>query len=217
MKRLRRAVVELLGRWLLDALFFTVRFEPEHRERFDAVMASEQGVIFSLWHGRLLPLSYFHRHWNIVALISQSADGDSIARVVRAWGFEPVRGSTSRGGGEALRALVRLARAGRALAITPDGPQGPRQKLQAGVLRTAQLSGAPIVPLVAGCRRAWWPGHWDRFCVPKPFSRVRVLYGEPRYVPRDIDEEKFREHVVALEREMNAMVAEVDRDGGPPD
>lgn len=215
MKRLRYAVVGTLGRWAMNLLLSTVRFTTEHRERFDAAMSSGEGVVFSLWHGRLLPLTYYHRKRNIAALISRSGDGEYIARLVRGWGYEPVRGSTSRGGDEALRALVRQARAGRALAITPDGPRGPRQKVKPGVLRIAQLSGAPLLPLAVGCRRAWWPGHWDRFCIPKPFAHVHVFYGEPRYVPRDADETTFQRCLEELERDMNEMIAELDRDGGP--
>ncbi len=215
MKRLRYAVIGMVGRWLANILLFTVRFETEHRERFDGAMAAGEGVIFAIWHGRLLPLTYYHRKRNIAALISRSGDGEYISRLVRGWGYEPVRGSSSRGGDEALRVLVRQAREGRAFAITPDGPRGPRQQLKPGVVRIAQLSGAPILPIAAGCRRAWWPGRWDRFCVPKPFARVRVVYGEPRYVPRDADEGTFQRCIEELEQDMNAMIEELDRDGGP--
>jgi lysophospholipid acyltransferase (LPLAT)-like uncharacterized protein len=106
-------------------------------------------------------------------------------------------------------------RGGQSIAITPDGPRGPRQQLQPGVIRAAQLARVPILPVVAGCSRAWWPGGWDRFCVPKPFSRVRVVYGEPIHVPRDLGEAEFHRYATELEREMNALTEQVDRDGGP--
>jgi hypothetical protein len=83
------------------------------------------------------------------------------------------------------------------------------------VIAAAQLTGMPIIPVTAGCSRAWWPGSWDRFCVPKPFGRVRVLYGEPRHVPRDAGEAELDRHARELEEEMNALTAEVDRNGGP--
>ncbi len=135
--------------------------------------------------------------------------------MVEGWGYETVRGSTSRGGGAALRGLVKAARSGRSLAITPDGPRGPRQRLQPGVITAAQMTGLPIIPLAGGASRAWWPGSWDRFCIPKPFARVRVLYGEPRYVARDATAAELRRHAEELEAEMNAMIEEVDGDGGP--
>jgi lysophospholipid acyltransferase (LPLAT)-like uncharacterized protein len=205
----------LLGRLVLNVLLGTVRFRAEHRDRFDRLLATGQPALFAVWHGRLLPLTYYHRHTGLAAVISRSRDGEYIAQVAEGWGFDPVRGSTSRGGSEALREMVRRVRAGQSLAVTPDGPRGPRQRLQPGVLRAAQLAGVPVMPVSAGCSRAWWPGSWDRFCVPKPFSRVRVIYGEARHVPRDLGEEAFRELAADLEREMNALTEQADGDGGP--
>lgn len=204
-----------LGRGVLDALLGTARFEVEGQERLDAFLDRGQPVIFCLWHGRLLPLTYHHRGGRIATLISRSADGEYIAQVVQGWGYTPVRGSSSRGGGAALKELVRWARKGWSLAITPDGPRGPRQELQPGVITAAQLTGLPIIPLSAGASRAWWPGSWDRFCVPKPFARVRVLYGHPRHVARDAGEEERRRQRAELEAELNDMTREVDRHGGP--
>lgn len=212
---IRYVVGGLLGRVLLDLVLATVRFQAEHRDRFDALADAGQPVLYALWHGRLLPLTYYHRHRGVGAVISMSADGEYIAHVVRGWGFDPVRGSTSRGGSEALRDVVRRVRGGQSIAITPDGPRGPRQKLQPGVIRAAQLAGVPILPVTAGCSRAWWPGGWDRFCIPKPFSRVRVVYGEAIRVPRDLSDAEFRALAMELEREMNALTRQVDRDGGP--
>lgn len=215
MRDLRFLLAGTVGRWLLDALMATVRFTVEHEDRHRRFVRRGEPVIFALWHGRLLPLTYYHRGRGITAIISQSEDGEYIARVVEGWGYHTVRGSTSRGGSGGLRGLVKAARAGHSLAITPDGPRGPRQTLQPGVITLAQLSGLPILPLAGGCDRAWWPGGWDRFCVPKPFARVRVRYGEPRYVARDASEAELWRHARDLEAELNAMIAEVDRDGGP--
>lgn len=212
---LRHRVAGRAGRLVADALMATLRFRVEGMERYTAFEARGEPVIFALWHGRLLPLTWFHRGRRIAALVSRSGDGEYIARLVEGWGYDAVRGSSSRGGSEALRELVRRARDGWSIAVTPDGPRGPRQKLHPGVITAAQLTGMPIVPLAAGCPRAWWPGSWDRFCVPKPFSTVRVIYGEPRWVPRDADAEALAGHARALEAQLNAMTEEADRDGGP--
>jgi lysophospholipid acyltransferase (LPLAT)-like uncharacterized protein len=211
----RYAAGGVAGRTLAGALLSTVRFQIEHRERFDRFADRGEPVLYAVWHGRLLPLTYYHRGAGIAALISQSRDGEYIARLVEGWDFIPIRGSSSRGGGAALAEVVRQAEAGRSIAITPDGPRGPRQKVQPGVLVAAQRTGLPILPVAAGCDRAWWPGGWDRFCVPKPFARVRVLYGEPLWVPASSDEADLRRHAVELERTMNALTEQVDRDGGP--
>jgi lysophospholipid acyltransferase (LPLAT)-like uncharacterized protein len=215
MSALRFWLAGTIGRRLIDALMATIRFHADHADRYESLAAEGQPVIFAVWHGRLLPLTYYHRHRNITAIISQSKDGEYIARVVEGWGYRTVRGSTSRGGSGALRSLVKAARAGESLAITPDGPRGPRQQLQPGVITAAQLTGLPIVPLACGASRAWWPGGWDRFCVPKPFARVRVMYGTPRWVARDADEEDLDRHARELEEELNEMIREADGDGGP--
>src|SRR5690606_38729559 len=101
-----------LGKYMLDALLATTRFKVTSGARPDTP------VIFTLWHGRLLPLTYFHRKQNIATLISQSSDGEYIARVVERWGYKAIRGSSSRGGTTALREMVKVARGGRSMAIT---------------------------------------------------------------------------------------------------
>jgi lysophospholipid acyltransferase (LPLAT)-like uncharacterized protein len=204
-----------LAGWLggaLGAVFFaTVSFRTRHREHLDALDESGHAALYALWHGRLLPLAWFHRRRNIAVMISYSKDGEYLARIVRTWGFEPVRGSTSRGGSNALREVARRIRAGQSVAITPDGPRGPRQRLQPGVILAAQLTGAPILPVVAGCTRAWWPEGWDRFCIPKPFASVTVLYGEPLYVPRDAGPAELDQCAADLEQTLNALLEQVDR------
>ena len=136
-------------------------------------------VIFVFWHGSLLPLVHYHRHERIVVLVSEHADGERIARVLARRGFGTVRGSSTRGGARGLRALVRAARAGRDLALTPDGPRGPRGEFKPGALAAARMTGLPIVPLAVSASAAWHLGSWDGFMVPKPFARVRVTYGDP--------------------------------------
>ena len=209
-RALRTAVLAGAGGRLASALLATTRVERIGSEPCDALRAGGQAVIFVLWHGRLLPLSYHHRHWQLVTLISASADGESIARVVRRWGYDVVRGSSSRGGSEALRKLVRHARAGRSLAITPDGPRGPRETMKPGPLLVAQLAGAPIIPVAAGADRAWWFEGWDRFLVPKPFARVRILYGEPVWVSRDADDATLAALGRDIEDRINRLVADAD-------
>ena len=193
----------------LNPLFRSLRYQVEGAEHHESAIA--QGpCIFALWHGRLLPLSYHHRHQNIATLISKSGDGDYLSGFLERWGYVPVRGSSSRGGMEAVRNLVRAARSGHSLAITPDGPRGPMQKLKPGVLVTAQLAGIPILPLTGTADRGWWPGQWDRFLVPKPFARVRMRYAAPMRIPRSASETDLARYGQQLEELLNAMTAELD-------
>jgi lysophospholipid acyltransferase (LPLAT)-like uncharacterized protein len=194
----------------IAALMHSCRFTELGTGPFRALISSGQPVIFSLWHGRLLPLTWQFRDHGFVPMISRSGDGEYIARIVERWGYDPVRGSTSRGGGEALREMLRVARAGRSLVLTPDGPRGPFQQLKPGVLRAAQLTGCPIVPASAAAARASFFGRWDRFLVPHPFTHVVVAFGEPIRVPRTAspsDLERVTEQVTGA---MNALTREAD-------
>lgn len=182
---LQYAAAGLAGGLLLDALLGTTRVETINPEAFEQHHRAGTPVVFALWHGRLLPPTWHHRGQGIVTLASRSGDGEYITRVLHHWGYHVVRGSSSRGGDSALRELVRLLRAGRSVAITCDGPRGPRQKLKFGVLQMAQLSGAALVPVGSAASRAWELNSWDRFTVPKPFARLRVAYGDALFVPRD--------------------------------
>jgi lysophospholipid acyltransferase (LPLAT)-like uncharacterized protein len=136
-------------------------------------------MIFVLWHSRILPLLYHHRGRGIVLLISRHRDGGYLADLAERWGYRAVRGSSKRGGAAGLLGIVRELQGGAVVAITPDGPQGPPEKVKPGAIAAAQHAGVPLLPLTANASRAWWAGSWDRFCVPKPFARVEIVYGPP--------------------------------------
>lgn len=207
MDNVRFRLAGLFGMYALNGLLGTLRIR---------IMAPQpklsSAVIYTLWHGRLLPLTWLHRAQDISTIISRSGDGEYIARVVERWGYHIARGSSSRGGSEALRELVKAGRAGSSLAITPDGPRGPRQKLKRGVLTAAQMTGLPLMPMTGSASRAWWFESWDRFLVPKPFATLFVRYGQPIYVPRDSTEEKLSAIEQEAERVLNELTEQVDAD-----
>ncbi|MBI4540392.1 MAG: lysophospholipid acyltransferase family protein [Gemmatimonadetes bacterium] len=205
------ALVGRIGKSVLDVLFATVAVECEGEEAFLQFRRLGENVIFALWHGQLLPLAYQHRREGVVALVSEHADGEYITRVIENLGYGTVRGSSTRGAVPGLRGLVRAAREGHDLAITPDGPRGPRRRVKPGVVAVAQVTGRPIVPVTAGASRAWWFGSWDRFLVPRPFARLYVAYGEPISVARDADEETVRRSAERLQVELDRLTAAVDR------
>ncbi|HEX2189502.1 MAG TPA: lysophospholipid acyltransferase family protein [Longimicrobiaceae bacterium] len=207
---LKTRLVAGAGGGLLSALLDTCRVEQKGVENFERFTRQGRSVVFVLWHGRLLPCTYWNRHRDLVTLVSQHRDGEYIARIVERWGYTAVRGSSSRRAAGALRELVRHVRAGRSLAVTPDGPRGPRQVMKPGALLAAQLAGAPVIPAAGGASRGWWFGSWDRFLVPKPFARVRLVYGEPVHVPRDADEAELERIGREVEARLNALTALVD-------
>ena len=209
--RPRENAVASLGAAALNALMSTCRYGREGVEHYDQFWRAGKPVIFTLWHGRLLPCTHYHRQQGVVTLISQHRDGEYITRVVRRWGYTAVRGSTTRGGLEALRELIQHVRAGRSLAITPDGPKGPREKMKPGPVLIAQRTGAPIIPVVSGASRASYFGGWDRFMIPHPFARLRISYGEPVFVPRRASESEIQAIMDDVERRLGGLMARVDR------
>ncbi len=182
-----RAVGESFLPWLLRlfvrAVCSTLRYRwHELRLGFEA-RAPEGPVIYAFWHARFFPLMYTHRRRRIRVVVSHHKDGELVSRVISGLGFGTVRGSTTRGGREALYASLRVLRSGDDLAITPDGPRGPREVAQIGAVAVARLSGRAIVPVASACRPEIALRSWDRYRLPLPFARCVVAYGPPLFVP----------------------------------
>ena len=199
----------LAGRWALGALFRTLSIQRSGRHHFEGLREEGTPVIFVFWHGRLLPLIHAHRHDGTVVLVSEHRDGEYLARLLHHFGFGTVRGSSTRGGVGGLKGLIRAARKGRDLAITPDGPQGPSRELKPGALTVARMTGLPLVPVGVGVTPAWRAPSWDGLLVPKPFSTVRVAYGPPRFVPRDAPQAQIDEVLGSLEVGLIDLSAQV--------
>jgi lysophospholipid acyltransferase (LPLAT)-like uncharacterized protein len=185
------AVAGVAGALAIRALLGTTRVERVHYDRVEHFRRRGEPVIFVFWHGHLLPLVHYHRREGIVVLVSEHSDGEYIARILHHSGFGTARGSSTRGGVRGLRELVRSSRAGRDLALTPDGPRGPRHEVKVGALAAAQMTGAAIVPLTVSVSSAWRLNSWDRFLVPKPFATVRIEYLAPRMIPRDASRDQL--------------------------
>jgi hypothetical protein len=160
-------------------------------------------AIIATWHNNIAYLvAFLGLNVSLDAITSKSRDGDLIARIARAFGMGAVRGSSSRGALSALRESLRVLKS-RWVGITPDGPRGPRYVLQAGAPALAQLSGAPLIPIVWASRRFWQFGSWDRMRLPKPFSTVVILMGDPIFVNRDEDTEQARQRIELAMRKLS--------------
>ena len=200
----------VLGTGLVGALFMTTRVERIGAENYRHFRRQGRPVIFVFWHGQLLPLVHYHRGEGIVVLVSEHADGEYITRVIERNGFGTVRGSSRRGAARGLKGLVRAARAGSDLALTPDGPRGPMGVFKPGALAAAQLTGLPIIPLAVGASSGWRFRSWDGFLVPKPLSRVRLEYLPPRFVPRDADRAELLRLSTEIGQDLNATTARLN-------
>ncbi len=206
----------VLGQGLLGGLFTTTRLKRIGAENYLKFREQKQPILFVIWHGQLLPLVHYHQGENIVVLVSEHADGEYISRVAHRYGFGTARGSSTRGGSKGLRGLVRAVRDGRDIGITPDGPRGPAKVFKPGALVAAQLTGVPIVPMAVGSDSAWSFESWDRFSVPKPLTRMRIVYGEPVHVPREMDQDETAAMAARLGETLNRLTAKAEqlaRDG----
>ncbi len=168
--------------------------------------------ILSFWHGRLLMMPYCWRKGvPIHTLISQHRDGRILARMVSHFDVRTIEGSSSRGGGTALRIILETLRAGESIGITPDGPRGPRMRASSGIISIARLSGAPILPATFAVTRRRVLGSWDRFVLAWPLTRGVIAWGEPITVARDADKAAQEATRRNLERRLNGITAEADR------
>jgi lysophospholipid acyltransferase (LPLAT)-like uncharacterized protein len=198
-----------LGAAFLWLLGHTWRIDARGLAAFDARIAAGERCVFALWHARLLPLVFTHRGRGAVVLISRHRDGELITRIVERLGYRTARGSSTRGGGEGARDMLRVARAGALLAITPDGPRGPAEQVKPGLAFLASRAGIPVVPVAAAASSAWVFRSWDGFRVPRPFARVVVAYGTPLFVPRDADAGTLEAWRVRIEQSIAAHTAAV--------
>ena len=154
----------------------------------DSVRAIERGgehLVYAFWHQHIIPLSYAYRGRGIVVMVSTHGDGEYVTQVIHRLGFGTARGSSTRGGLRAAIAQARYGREGHPLGISPDGPRGPRQQCQPGIVLVAQRAGLPIVPLASGMRRGRRLRSWDRFELPGFATRLLITAGEPISIPGD--------------------------------
>ena len=181
-QRLQASLIAVAAYPVLALLCRTYRWRIEGAGHYQSVLASGKQPILALWHGRILPGLHYFRHRGIVVITSQNFDGEWIARILHKFGFGTARGSSSRGGARALVQLRRDLDAGRPAAFTVDGPRGPARVVQSGVVFLAGATGHPVVPYHVESDRHWTLGSWDRTQIPKPFSTVALVIGEPIHV-----------------------------------
>lgn len=213
---MRSRILSLLAGALLFLHRSTLRVERTHFERYLALKARGVPILFTLWHGRMFLSIQAHRHEGIVTMASRSKDGEIIAGWLERNGYFVVRGSSTRGGSEALREMVRRIRGGANAALTVDGPTGPPRRVQPGIVQLARLTGGWILPVTSSSSRPRFLSSWDRYLLPMPFSRNVVLYGEPFPIDERDKDEEAQERIGAA---LDEATREADRAAGitPPE
>ena len=173
-----------LGAAGLRVLARTLRVTRDERT-VRALWDAGAPLIYACWHSRILLLPWLYAGRRFRVLTSRSRDGELTARILRRFGFESIRGSSSRGGMAAVRALMRSLRDGWGVVVVPDGPRGPREVVKPGVVALAAATGVPIAPVAVGASREWRLGSWDAMRIPCPGARVVVAFGELLRVPAE--------------------------------
>lgn len=200
------------GLILVKTISMTYRVRIISPENETKTLAQFKSLIYASWHQRFFPgITLFSKKRPIAIMISQSRDGEYIAKVAEALGHRPVRGSSSRGGSLALRELKRLVDKGYKVAHIVDGPRGPFGMVKPGLVSMAQATGVPIVPVVVSPQKAWVFNSWDRFMVPKPFSRIVIRYGEPIQVGRRLSRDEFERIRLKVEHKLQSLYEETDQ------
>ncbi len=197
--------------FLIKFLDFTMRIEELHEERVRDFLESGENVIGAFWHGRLLMTPLVCKGRRVKILISRHRDGELISRTVHRFGMETVRGSSTRGGIAGIKGLARALQEGYDVVIAPDGPRGPRCRVQPGIIQLARISGRPILPLAFSASPRKVFNSWDHFIIPYPFSRGVFVWGEPIWVDHAADEEEIEAKTVLLEKRLQEITELADR------
>lgn len=190
--------------WIINS---TVRLQVKDMENLEKA-ASEGGVVFCFFHNQIFSWSHAGRFRDIVVITSRHFDGEYIARMIHLFGFGTARGSTSRGSVSALLKLKGFLEKGTDVAFTIDGPRGPRYKVKAGPLWLSMKTGYPILPIHIQPRHYWQLRSWDRFRIPRPFTQVVALFGEPMVVPFDAKPQAW---LPSLQAAMDSLRADADQ------
>lgn len=203
-QRLVLAVVPRLVWALLWIVGLTWRFEVIAEEGVTPVVFGQRAgpEVYCFWHQCVLPCAMYFRRSGAVILISRSFDGELITRILKLFGFDAVRGSSSRGAREGLLGLKSVIESGRTAIFTADGPRGPIYQTKMGPIKLAQATGAPIGAFHLEPKRAWTMQSWDRFLVPMPFTRIVVSWAQWTHVPADLPPDRFE----TKREELNAAI-----------
>lgn len=214
-KRLKKRLVEKFGPWLaywaVRLLAKTMRFEILRSEIPMSFWKEEIPVIGAFWHSRLLMMPVVYKGNKLSFLVSPHRDGQIVGRAFKKFGFMPILGSSDKRGSQALQEMIRAIRQGYDVAIVPDGPRGPCQRVQFGIIELARRTGAPILPVSFSASKKKIMKTWDRFLLPRPFSKGVFIWGEPIYVDPKGDRQYLEERRAFLEKRLNELTEEADR------
>jgi lysophospholipid acyltransferase (LPLAT)-like uncharacterized protein len=205
--RVEVAAIAGIGYPLIAMLGRTLRWRVEGWQHFEGIFASGRVPVMGFWHGRILPATFYFRRRGIVVITSENFDGEWIARIIERFGYGTARGSTTRGARKAMLQLVRDMRRGKPAGFTLDGPRGPAGVAQPGALWLARATGNPVLPFHLEASSYWAMNSWDRTQIPKPFSTVALVIGEPFEVAGEAADAELEAAREALQQRLAGLEA----------
>jgi lysophospholipid acyltransferase (LPLAT)-like uncharacterized protein len=192
MDRFKAWLIGWVGYLVINVIGSTIRWQSEGDSHLDEIYQSGHRAIFTVWHGRIFPATYYWRRRGIAVMTSMNRDGEAIAQCIKRFGYVAPRGSSSRGGFRALGEMVREIRQGRDCGFTVDGPRGPKYIAKQGPVLLAFKTGAAIFCFHISMKHKLQLKSWDEFQIPLPFTQAVVLKAPPIWVPADASEVHLR-------------------------
>ncbi|MBN2071335.1 MAG: lysophospholipid acyltransferase family protein [Candidatus Krumholzibacteriota bacterium] len=212
--RVNRSVASFLGAIFIRLLGVTLRIEWRGTGHLDEARALSGQVVFAFLHGRMLAMTWSHRNRNVHVLASEHYDGDLMGKTIERLGYGHVKGSSTRGGARALMTMTSLLKNGIDIALTVDGPRGPRGIVQQGAIELGRLASKAVIPVSCTAKGRFLTRSWDRFQIPYPFAKVIIEYEKPFSVSRDSDPEERERIRLALEDSLGVLTRRLDREIG---
>jgi lysophospholipid acyltransferase (LPLAT)-like uncharacterized protein len=209
LKEIKRNILRNAGNkflfYAVDVLCKSLRVKIENGEAVQKLIDEKKNFVVAFWHGSMLLGWFLHRGKNSAALVSKSKDGDLLSNVLTKWNFEVARGSSHVGGGEALIILLKSAEDGYTIAITPDGPTGPIYKMKPGAVITAKKAKIPLFLLGIGHNKKRVLKSWDKFEIPKFFSKSVAVYSDPIFIDDNLSYDETNEKIKDCEMLLNKL------------
>lgn len=215
LKEIKKRVLSLLGltvlNFIVNLVTKTYRIKIFNETAILKVLNNNEQFISAFWHGRMLIPWYIQRKYKIAALVSKSKDGDILTKLLNNWNYNVVRGSSHIGGKEALKIMGDKIDEGFSFAITPDGPTGPQFKMKPGAVVLAHRKSIPLILIGTASKKHYVFNSWDKFQVPKPFSKITVIYSDPIYINEKSTREEISKLIDDCELELNKLQEEAER------
>ncbi|MFT7525947.1 MAG: lysophospholipid acyltransferase (LPLAT)-like uncharacterized protein [Arenicella sp.] len=212
---LKFIVVPYLFKLVIVLVTATCRVRWHNRQTLDELSQVDRALVMCMWHSSSTTATWVLRNTAITVMVSNSRDGEYVSRLANLFGIQTLRGSSSSGSAKAIRSGLKVLAKKRILGVTPDGPRGPKFKMQNGALWFAASSKAPIVPIHIESTRQWMLKSWDGHCLPKPFSTIHVGVGKPTWVDKSELETNLDAVTARVEQTMMDNVETVRRACGP--